>query len=49
MATAAEKEVKTNWPVEDGITAGTTTQQGHEMLMAAQDSLLVEQKDLVGL
>jgi hypothetical protein len=31
-----EAEVKTNYPVEDGIIARTTTQQGHKMQLEAQ-------------
>jgi len=35
-ATHNEKEIKTDWPVTDGITAGTTTQQGHKMQLKAK-------------
>ena len=30
MATAGEKELKTNWPIEEGLTAGTTKQTGRQ-------------------
>ena len=36
-ATAKEKEVKTRYPVEEGLTAGTTTQTGNETTLEAQD------------
>ena len=31
MATAGEKELKTNWPIEKGLIARTTSQTGRQM------------------
>ena len=43
-----EKGVKLNWPVEDGIVGGTTTQEGHVMNLVPEKSF-VSEKDKVGL
>ena len=43
-----EKGVKLNWPVEDGIVGGTTTQEGHIMNLVPEKSF-VSEKDKVGL
>ncbi len=32
------------WPVEDGITAGTTTQEGHKESLEAETSLITEEE-----
>ena len=37
-----EAEVKTRYPVTDGITAGTTKQTGHKMQLEAQKTLVRE-------
>jgi len=43
-----EAEVKTRYPVDDGITARTTTQEGHVMQLEAQEGSIVEEKEKVG-
>lgn len=45
--TAGCKELKTNWPVTEGTTAGTTKQTGKEMRLVPQESVVAD-KDLVG-
>jgi len=46
--TRGEKELKTNWPIEDGLTAATTKQTGHRESLVAQKSLLTK-NDLKGI
>lgn len=46
--TNREKELKTNWPVEEGLTARTTKQTGKKYLHAENRSV-VESKDLLGI
>ena len=36
MATIGEKELKTNWPIEEGLIAGTTKQTGRTMNLQPQ-------------
>ena len=36
-ATHREKEVKTRYPIEDGIIAGTTTQEGHVINLVSEE------------
>jgi len=48
MATHNEKEVMTRWPVEEGLTAGTTKQTGKRFLRPEQSSK-VASKDKAGL
>lgn len=43
-----EKAVKTRYPVEEGLTAGTTKQTGEKFLKAEEKSL-ISNKDKVGL
>jgi hypothetical protein len=40
--TAASKDVKTNYPCVDGITAGTTTQQGHITNLEYENSIVLQ-------
>jgi hypothetical protein len=47
--TAGEKELKTNWPVEEGLVAGTTKQTGRKMYLIATEGSLVSQKDKIGI
>lgn len=43
--TIKEKELKTDWPVTDGLTAGTTKQTGHqENLIATEGSNVAKRK-----
>jgi hypothetical protein len=46
--TSGEKELKTNWPVEEGLTAKTTKQTGKKYLKAKKGSLIRE-IDKIGL
>ena len=39
-----EKELKTNWPVEEGLTAETTKQTGRTMNLVAENSSVPERK-----
>ena len=41
--------IKRNWPNTDGLTAGTTTQEGHKENLVAEDSSIVEEKDKKGI
>jgi hypothetical protein len=47
-ASSGEKELKTNYPVEDGLIAGTTKQTGHKESLEAQEKSLVLKKEKVG-
>lgn len=53
MATAAEKEIKTDWPAEEGLIGGTTKQTGRVMNLIAEGVLgiksIVPAKDKVGM
>ena len=46
--TPREKELKTSWPFEEGLTAGTTRQTGDPYLRP-QESSKVESKDKAGI
>ena len=46
MATSGQKELKTKWPVEEGMTLGTTKLADNWFLIPEQDSLILE-KDKV--
>ena len=41
MATAGEKELKTKWPIEEGLTAQTQKQTGRQQALIAEDQDLV--------
>jgi len=45
--TRGEKELKTDWPVEEGLTARTQTQTGRTMNLIP-DSSVVEEKETIG-
>jgi hypothetical protein len=51
-ATSKEKEIKTDWPVEEGLIAGTTTQEGNKTQLEAEGHLgvksIVREIDKVG-
>ena len=46
--TAGQKELKTDWPIEDGIIAETTKQTGHVMSLVPEKSF-VSQRYKVGI
>lgn len=48
-ATHNEKEVKTKYPVVEGLTAGTTKQTGDKFLVTKAIKSLVKATDKVGL
>jgi len=48
-ATHNEKEVRTDYPVEEGLTAGTQKQTGREMNLVAEESSSVPERKRVGL
>jgi len=45
---AGDKELRTNWPVEDGLTAGTQKQEGRTKNLVAEETV-VSEKDRVGI
>jgi len=51
--TAGEKELKRKWPIEEGLTAGTTKQEGTKPHLEPQGNHgqkdLTDPKDRVGL
>ena len=47
--TTGEKELKTDWPHETGIIAGTTKQEGRKPHLEAQKGSLVPRRKKVGL
>jgi len=49
MATSGEKEIRRFWPVEEGLTARTQTQEGRQMFLIPQLSSLVPEREKVGL
>ena len=38
-----EKGIRTEWPVEEGLTAGTQTQQGRESTLVPEEPTLLKQ------
>ena len=46
--TTGEKELKTKWPVEEGLTAGTQKQTGRQMNLVAEEGSLVNRREKVG-
>ena len=47
--TIGEKELKTDWPVEEGLTAETTKQTGRQMNLVAEEGSLVPAREKEGL
>jgi hypothetical protein len=47
--TNKEKELKTNWPIEDGIIANTTKQTGHIMQLIPEEVSYLTYNDLRGM
>lgn len=48
-ATHNEKEIKTDWPVTEGLTAGTQKQTGREENLVPTEGSLVPQREKVGI
>lgn len=48
-ATHNEKEVKTEYPVEEGLIAGTNKQTGRQMNLVAEEGSIVREIDKVGI
>ena len=49
VATSGEKELKRNYPVEEGTTAGTTKQEGRQMNLTAEEGSLVPRRKKAGM
>ena len=49
MATSGEKELKTDWPHEEGLTAKTQKQTGRTMNLIAEKGSLVPERLKKGL
>ena len=47
--TIKEKELKTDWPVEEGLTAGTTKQTGRKMTLIPTEGSIVPRRYKVGM
>ncbi|NJO30853.1 MAG: hypothetical protein HC874_27345 [Richelia sp. SL_2_1] len=45
-STAQQKEVKTRWPVEEGLTAGTTKQTGRVTNLVPEKSFVREEEKI---
>lgn len=43
------KELKTNWPITSGLTAGTEKQTGRIMNLEAQEGSVVSRRDKAGI
>lgn len=44
-----QKELKRDWPIEEGLTAGTTKQEGTKAMLEATDGTLVKREIRQGL
>lgn len=49
MATIGQKELKTDWPVEEGLTAGTQTQTERITNLVAEEGSLLTEREKEGL
>lgn len=47
--TSGEKELKTEWPFEEGLTAGTTKQEGTKKSLEATKGSFIPQRKKAGL
>ena len=47
--TKGEKELRTNWPVEEGLIARTTKQTGRQTNLVPTDGSIVPRRNKVGL
>ena len=48
-ATSGEKEIRTDYPVEEGLTAGTTKQEGTQTNLVPEEGSLVPRRKKVGI
>lgn len=48
-ATLNQKEVKRNYPVTKGLTAGTTKQEGTKTFLSPQEKSLIRKRNLEGI
>jgi len=47
--TIGEKELKTDWPITSGLTAGTTKQEGRQSNLVAEQGSLIPKRKKVGI
>ena len=47
--TTGEKELKTDWPVEKGLIAGTTSQTGRQMNLVPQEGSNIPRREKEGI
>ena len=47
--TSGEKELKTDWPHETGLTAGTTKQEGRQSNLIPEEASLIPEREKVGM
>ena len=48
-ATIGEKEIRTDWPHETGLIAGTTKQEGRKPHLEVEEADLTDANDWVGM
>lgn len=48
-ATAGEKELKRDWPITEGLTAGTEKQEGNKARLEAEEGSFIPQRKKIGL
>jgi|TARA_Y100000310_G_scaffold157582_1_gene156981 hypothetical protein len=48
MATIGEKEIKTNYPVVEGLTARTQRQTGRKTQLKPQEKSLIRKNETIG-
>lgn len=48
MGTKGTKEIATNWPNEEGLTAGTNKLEGRQMNLVPEEGSTVSQSERVG-
>ena len=48
-ATIGSAEIRTDYPVEEGLTAGTQKQTGMEMALVAEEGSIVREIDKTGI
>jgi len=49
IATIGSKEILTEYPIEEGLIAGTQKQTGREMALIPEEGSIVKERDKVGL
>jgi hypothetical protein len=47
--TIKQAQLKTKYPITDGIVAETTTQQGHKMQLEAEEGTFVPKRETAGI